>query len=332
MNTITETKFGTAFGREARLFVLSNGVLTAAFTDLGAALVSLKADGRETVLGYGDASGYERGSSSVGATVGRYAGRIGGAGFTLGGKEYRLEPNDGANHLHGTFAKRFFGAETDGDSLVFTLLSPEGEEGYPGELKLTVRASLEGNALTLAYSAETTRDTVLNITNHSYFNLNGGGSARGHRLRVFADEYAELGEGSIPTGRFINVKGTPLDFTEERGIEDALNAPGLAGTRGVDHSFILPGKGMKKAAELFSPESGLRLAVSTTQPTVHVYTSGFLAGDAAGMPLNGLPPVTHGAVCLETQHLPDSPNKPGFPTTALRKGERFGEVTEYRIS
>ena len=333
---ITETGFGRAFGREARLFTLSNGAIRASFTDLGAALVSLEAidgEGRphETVLGYDSAEGYAAGTSSIGAEVGRYAGRIGGAGFELNGVRYELSKNDGPNHLHGGFGRRYYSADGDGDAIVFGLVSPDGDEGFPGELSLRVRASLVGNALRMEFTAETDRDTYLNITNHAYFNLNGGGTVDSHLLRVNAREYAELGEGFIPTGRILPVRGTLFDFTEARPLSCVLDRPELAATRGLDHSFMLPGSGMRTAAELYSPDSGIRLVCRTTQPTVHVYTAGYLDLDGAPCLRGGARALSRGGVCLETQHLPDSPNKPEFPSALLRAGERRTDITEFGL-
>ena len=327
MNTFTEKSFGSAFGREARLFTVSDGDISASFTDLGAALVSLRFCGRETVLGYGSAEGYALGSSSLGATVGRYAGRIENARFTLGGREYRLPANDGPNHLHGCFAKRFFDVEASRDGLIFRLESPDGEDGFPGRLSLCVRAGLEGSSLRLAYEARTDSETVLNITNHSYFNLNGGGTVHGHRLRLFSDRFAEVREGLIPTGRLVPTSETVFDFTEERPLSGVLSSEEVKTTRGLDHSFYLPGEGLKRAAELYSPDTGVRMTVLTTQPTVHVYTAGFLDLDEAGLPVNGAPAARHGGVCLETQHFPNSPNIKEFPGTELGKGDVYSEET-----
>lgn len=330
MAKILEKSFGYANGREARLFCLDSPCLSVSFTDFGATLADITVcdrhgKPRSVVLGYADAAGYAEGSGSHGATVGRYAGRIGGAAFTLGGKEFRLSANDGKNHLHGGFFKRFYEVEKLPYGMRFNLVSPDGDEGFPGELRFSLKVSLLGNVLRLEYSAEADVDTVVNLTNHSYFNLNGNGAVLSHRLKLFADEYAETGAGLIPTGRLLPVYGTAYDFTEEKPISEVLAAL----PNGLDTSFILPGAGeMRNAAELYSEESGIRLLCRTTQPTVHIYTAGF-AASPSDPPLKGDFPQRFGGVCFETQHLPDSPNKPCFPSTVLRKGETFRETTEF---
>lgn len=334
MENIIETSFGKTGSGEAKLYTLSSDRISAGFTDYGCILARLTVPDRNgvprsVVLGYDSAEGYEAGTSFLGATVGRYAGRIGGAGFGLFGRRFTLSENDGENHLHGGFSKRFYSVRREGDSLVFSLVSPDMDEGFPGELRLSVRVAVYGNTLRIGYEAETDAPTVLNITNHSYFDLSGNGAA-GHRLKVFADRYAET-EGMIPTGRILPVAGTPLDFTCPRPIKDALDAPELAATRGLDHSFVLPeteGKPLRDAALLSSEETGITLLCRTTQPTVHVYTAGFLDLDSAAQGF-GKPLLRHGGVCLETQHLPDSPNRPEFPGVTLMPGERFREVTEF---
>ena len=322
MTNIFETEYGRVSGRGARLFHLENEFMRICVTDYGAALTGIflhAADGRtiNAVLSCPDAGGYERGSSSIGATVGRYAGRIANARFSLDGKEFLLEKNDGENHLHGGFNKRFWDSETIADGVRFTLVSADGDEGFPGELCVGVSYELIGSKLRLSYSAETDSATVLNLTNHSYFNLAGGGDISSHMLRLAPDEYAELDSENIPTGRFENVRGTRFDFTEARPI----------GSTVIDHSFILNNGGaLCEAARLYCPETGLGLICLTDQPTVHVYTADYVQLDTGGV----FP--KRGGVCLETQHLPDSPNKPCFPSVILRKGERFESITEFILT
>ena len=333
MVSISEKSFGYALGREASLFTLSSGSLAVSLTDLGAAIVSVFARdkyglARNVVLGYEGASGYASGTSSLGATVGRYAGRIGGSRFTLHGKEYLLSPNDGENHLHGGFPLRFFEAEKTENGVRFSLESPEGDEGFPGALALSVSYELDGSTLRIIWEAVSGADTHLNITNHAYFNLEGGGTAGEHLLSVNADAYAEVGAGLIPTGRLKLLAGSPLDFRAPDRLKRAIEDGRLSSTRGLDHSFILRGEAgkMREAARLFSEKTGILLICRTTQPTVHIYTAGFLYLDASGL----FP--RWGGVCLETQHLPDSPNKPAFPPTLLRAGETFREETEYEFA
>ncbi|MCR5610305.1 MAG: galactose mutarotase [Clostridiales bacterium] len=331
---LKEEYFGSAFGRRARLFTLSNGVVSAAFTDFGASLVSFRLKGgTEAVLSYDDAAGYALGSSYLGATVGRYAGRIGNAAFTLDGKEFSLPRNDGENHLHGGFSKRFFYAEIRGEELVLTLVSPDGDEGFPGEVRLALTVSLKGASLVVRYEAETDKKTVVNFTNHAYFNLDGSKNpVGGHVLKVFSDTFAETDAHLIPTGRLVPTAGTPLDLNSGAPLSGIVSDVRLAATRGLDHSFILDGEGLKKAAELSLPETGLTLTVSTTQPTVHVYTGGFLDGDTGEDFRGGIKKKSWLGVALETQRLPDSPNKPDFPKTELAPGERYKETTVYTLS
>ncbi len=332
--SVTEYGFGSASLWPAKLFTIKDGDLAVSVTDFGATVTDIVFPDRDgapvhAVLGYPSAEGYEKGGSFLGATVGRYAGRIGGAAFSLGGKRYELEKNDGGNHLHGGFSKRFWEASVSDGGVSFVLESPDGDEGFPGRLRVRVGFSVRENTLRIDYEAEAFGDTVLNLTNHSYFNLAGGGDAARHLLRVNADEYAELGEGNIPTGRLLPVEGTGFDLTRPRPLSEAINDPRLARTRGLDHSFIVPGEGLREAAELYSPESGIGLVLRTTSPTVHIYTAGFLAPDAGGTLSNGDAPSAHAGVCLETQRLPDSPNKPAFPSTLLRAGEKMTDATEF---
>lgn len=330
MRTANKIYFGNTTRGEAHSYSLFTQSFCARVTDFGASLVSLNVKNSEgklknVVLGYENAALYERGSSSIGATAGRYAGRIGGAAFTLGGKKYLLERNDGENHLHGGFSKRVWRAEAGENRVRFSLISPDGEEGFPGRLRVSCTYEAEGNTLRVIYEAETDAPTVINLTNHSYFSL--GGSAEEELLSVNAELYAELGAGSIPTGRLLPVKGTVFDLREPKRVGDIIGSPELCGTGGLDHSFIIKREaaGLAPAARLEDPETGLVLLCRTTRPTVHIYTANFLHLDAAG----SFP--RHGAVCLETQHLPDSPNKPGFPTTILRPGEEYREETEYEF-
>ena len=331
MTDVFEKSFGAVSGREAKLFVLDSGALSVGMLDYGCTLAFVRIPARDgetvnAVLGYPDAEGYSLGTSCIGATVGRFAGRIGGARFTLDGKEYLLERNDGENHLHGGFHKRFYDAVRIENGVRFTLVSPDMDEGFPGELAFTVSVTLEGSVLRFEYEAASSRDTVINITNHSYFNLEGGGDVRGHILRVNAESFAELGPGMIPTGRLLPVSGTALDFTSPRAIGDISSCEELSLPGGLDHSFALENGGaLAECARLYSEKTGVGLVCRTTQPCVHIYTGNFVQLDgAAAFPKNG-------GVCLETQHFPDSPNRPEFPAAHLRAGERFREVTEYEF-
>lgn len=322
MENIFENEIFTA---SPRLFKLGSGELSLEVTDLGAALVRLSFRGRPAVLGYDEPSLYAKGQSALGATVGRYAGRIGGARFSLDGSEYVLEKNDGENHLHGGFGKKLWRAEQLDNSVRFTLISPAGEEGFPGDVAVSAEYRLEGPVLRLVYRAFSSAPTPINLTNHTYFNLEGAGSVGDHTLTVNAPLYAETDGDLIPTGRFIETAGSALDLSSPRRLSELISEPSLARTRGLDHSFIVPGCGLRFAARLVSIKAGFGMDCFTTRPTVHVYTGGFLDSDpAAVFPQNG-------GVCLETQHLPDSPNRPEFPSAVLRPGEVFSAVTEYRF-
>ena len=335
MATVKKSPFGVVYGREAYLYTIENEKLSVSFCDYGCTLTRLVFKGKngasyDCAIGYGRPSEYASGTSLIGATVGRYAGRIANARFSLNGREYQLEKNDGENHLHGGFSKRFWSAEPAENGVRFSLISADGDEGFPGELNVCVTAELDGYVLRLTYEAESDADTVVNLTNHTYFNLSGG-DVRDHFLRVCSARYAELGEGMIPTGRLLKVNGTPLDFTNERRIGDALSFPSLNDAGGIDHSFILGTSGLHNAAEISCPENDLRILCRTTQPSVHIYTGNYLQDDAVGIDRSGKPLVQYGGICLETQHLPDSTNKSSFPSTILRKGDRYREVTEYEV-
>ena len=306
-------------------YVLKNNAgMSVCLTDLGAAVQSITLpdrDGRlrDVVLGYDTAQEYLSNDGYLGASVGRYANRIGGARFTLGGREYRITANEGKNTLHGGkgIDKCVFSAERDGNSVCFSLCEPDGSDGFPGKLEMSVRYTLtEDGALVIDYNAVSDADTVINLTNHSYFNLNGSGSALGHMLRLNAESYLEVDSELIPTGRLIGVDGTDFDFRTMREIKNGF----------YDHCFVLSGT---DCAELYSPVSGIRLSVETDMPAVQFYCAGNLS-ERKGK--NGSSYSKNHAVCLETQRFPDAPNKPGFPSAILRAGESFHSRTVYRFS
>lgn len=291
----------------------------------------------DVALGYDDLAGYEAGSSLFGAFVGRYANRIKGARFTLGGKTYQLEKNDGKNHIHGVYPRQIFDGQTEGNSLVLRRISPDGEGGYPGTLSVEVRYTLtEDDSLEIEYTASTDADTVINLTNHTYFNLNGDGSdVLGHFLQLDCDRYTEADEEAIPTGQIFPVEGTPMDFREGKTIGQDLFSdwPPLAMARGYNHNFIIdkdPGT-LQKFAECQGDLSGITLEAFTTQPAVQFYTGNFVAGDLAPFGKNHIRYPNYAGFCLETQHYPCTPNFPEFPSTILRPGEEFREKTIYRF-
>jgi aldose 1-epimerase len=294
------------------------------------------------VLGFPTLADYEAKNANYdfGAVVGRYVGRIAGARFTLEGKEVRLTPNDGPNALHGGpggFDRRVWnGRALSSRSVALDYVSPAGEQGFPGSLTVRVTYTLgNDNSLRIDYRATTDAPTVLNLTNHSYFNLAGAGSGtvRNHLLQIEADRLVETDGGGIPTGTFLPVRTTPFDFRRPAAVGTALDAthPQLEGRRGLNHSWLLKGgRGLRRTASLHDPASGRHLEVLTTEPSLHVYTANWFSGEDKGAQGTAYRP--HDGIALETQHLPDSPNRPDFPSTLLRPGEVFRSTTIYRFS
>lgn len=297
------------------------------------------------VLGFGNLADYEakNGDYAFGAVMGRYAGRIARARFMLDGKEIRLVANDGPNALHGgpngLFTKVWKMAPFHHGPIVGAVLhyiSPDGEQGFPGQLDIEVTYTLEpDNALRIEYEVWTSKTTVLNLTNHSYFNLAGAGSGtvQHHRLQILSDKLMESDQGGIPDGRFLAVGGTPFDFRQPKPIDSmiGLSHPQMEGRRGFNHSWVLPfDGGLHLAARLEDPGSGRRLEVLTTEPSLTVYTGNYFSGRDAGA--QGTVYRPHDGIALEAQHLSDSPNRSEFPTTVLEPGEIFRSTTIYRFS
>lgn len=286
----------------------------------------------DVVLGYDTAAAYEADTEHLGGTIGRVGNRIGGAAFSLNGKRYALAKNNGENHLHGGlrgFDKRLWDMSANGDSVVFERLSPDGEEGYPGNLRVRVTFTLTAdNALRIAYDAETDADTLVNLTNHAYFNLNGGGDVLGHELRIFADRFCENGEGCLPTGRLLDVEGTPFDFRGGKTVGADIGAEHeqLRRAGGYDHNYCLAGK---RAAVLRGEKSGVVMTVLTDLPGLQLYTANFLS-ERAGK--GGALMRERGAVCLETQLYPNAMDCYGFPSPVLRSGRRLRSETVYAFS
>jgi len=348
----TKKSFGkTPDGQPVDLYVLTNkGGAEVSITNYGGAVVSLKVPDRDgkladVVLGYDTADGYVNDKSFFGALVGRYGNRIGHAQFVLDCKTYALAKNNGENSLHGGvkgFNKALWSAKIlsakAGQSLELSYLSKDGEEGFPGNLKVTVIYTLtDANALRIEYSATTDKKTVVNLTNHSYFNLAGQGSGDilGHLLMIEADKFTPVDAGLIPTGELRDVAGTPFDFRKATAIgvridqdEEQLKRGG-----GYDHNFVLrraAGTGESLAARVVEPTSGRVLEVWTTEPGVQFYTGNFLDGKTAGK--GGVAYPKRSALCLETQHFPDSPNQPKFPSVVLEPSKRYHTITTYRFS
>jgi aldose 1-epimerase len=287
----------------------------------------------DIVLGFDDLAGYEADISSQGAFIGRYANRIKGAAFTHAGREYKLLKNDGDNYLHGILKKHVFSAESVSENqVVFKTLSAAGEEGFPGELKITVTYALDDeNRFTMEYSAQTDAETHINLTNHTYFDLSLGNdeTIENHLLRIESNRFLQLDENLLPTGKIIETAGTPFDFTHQKtvGRDIASNDVNLKIGRGYDHCFLLepgaPGE-LILAAEACAPGGERSMRIFTTQPAIQFYTGNFLDGALEG---KGRVFTFRSAFCLETQHYPDTPHHPEFPSTLLRPGEDFHETT-----
>lgn len=334
MIAVSSRPFGVAAGGEAAAcYDLKNerGMVVSVL-DYGCTIQRILVPDRtgalvDVALGYDDLAGYESGNCYFGAFVGRCANRIGGARFSLDGVTYSLSANDGEHHLHGVFPHRVFSAALDGNAIVFTRRSPAFEEGYPGNLDVTVRVSLtEDNALQLQYEAVTDAPTVVNFTNHTYFNLNGAGTILNHTLCLRADSFAETDAALIPTGRILPVDGTAMDFRESHTVGERIAQAG-----GYDHHYVLQ-PGPQPFAELIGDRTGIRMTVRTTQPGVQLYSGNFVQDDTAPFGKGGKRYAQHAGLCLETQHVPDSPNHPEFPSIVLRPGERYHEKTIYRFS
>ncbi len=348
---VTRQPFGsTSDGVPVELYTLivEKG-MKASITTYGGAVVSLEAPDRngklaDIVLGCDDVLRYEKQNAYLGALIGRYGNRIGRARFALDGVEYRLAKNNGANTLHGGlrgFDKRVWHAREvdrqEGAAIQLTYVSKDGEEGFPGNLSVTVNYVLTAkNELIIEYTAETDKNTVVNLTNHSYFNLAGQGTGTilGHEVMINADRFLPVDSGLIPTGEFRAVAGTPFDFTRATTIGARIDQGDeqLKFGGGYDHNWVLNKQqtGMSKAAEVYEPGSGRVMEVWTTEPGLQFYTGNFLDGTIHGKGGNAY--VYRGAFCMETQHFPDSPNKPQFPSTLLKPGDTYHSVTIYRFS
>jgi len=346
---VEKQPFGkTADGTPVDLYTLTNSKgVRVAITNYGGIVVSLFTPDRngnpgDIVLGFERLEDYLKGHPYFGAIIGRYGNRIAKGRFTLDGVEYKLAQNNGENHLHGGlvgFDKKVWKArdfvDAEGQHLELRYTSPDGEEGYPGNLDVTVTYSLnEQNQLRIDYVATTDKPTVVNLTNHSYFNLAGEGDILGHVLRLNADYFTPVDAGLIPTGELRPVKGTPFDFTEPTPIGARIEQDDeqLRYGRGYDHNFVLRGGGgsLAEAAEVYEPKTGRVLRVLTTEPGVQFYTGNFLDGTLRGK--YGRVYHRRTGFCLETQHFPDSPNKPHFPSTVLRPGQTYRSTTIYEFS
>ena len=347
---ITKESFGkTGNGENVDLYTLTNNLgMQAKIMNYGGIVVSLKVPDRngkmdDVVLGFNDLDSYLKGHPYFGAIVGRYGNRIAKGRFTLNGFEYKLAVNNGENHLHGGikgFDKVVWTAKEMrtkmGPALSLTYISKDGEEGYPGTLTATVVYTLtNNNELKLDYTVTTDKDTVSNLTHHSYFNLagEGNGDILSHILTLNGSRFTPTDAGSIPTGELKAVAGTPFDFLKPTVIGKRINDQDqqLQYGSGYDHNFVVNGKfgSLRSAATVYEPTSGRVLEVWTTEPGVQFYTGNFLDGTLTGK--SGKVYQKRFGFCLETQHYPDSPNHPAFPTTTLKKGATYRSTTVYRF-
>lgn len=337
-------------GREVHQYTLSNGAgMTAQIINYGATITSLTVPDRngkvaDVVLGYDTIDGYVNGTAYLGAIVGRYGNRIGKGQFQLDGKQYQLAVNDGENHLHGGktgFNKVLWEAilpdSSSQSSVQLRYVSRDGEEGYPGTVTLKVTYTLtDKNELRVDYEGTADRPTILNPTQHSYFNLSGafGNTILDHLLMIDADSITPVDKGLIPTGQVASVEKTPMDFRTPMAIGAHIDDQDeqLAFGRGYDHNWVLkgaPGQ-VRKVAELYDAASGRMMSVLTDQPGLQFYSGNFLDGTVIGK--NGIAYQHRTALCLETQAFPDTPNKPQFPSVTLRPGQTYRQTTIYQFS
>ncbi|MBN1506496.1 MAG: galactose mutarotase [Sedimentisphaerales bacterium] len=345
MNAHTDPFGRTPDGQEVHIYTLTSSKgLRARIMNFGATLVSIEVPDRhgtlrDVVLGFDALEGYFQPHPYIGSTVGRYANRIGNARFTLDGVEHKLSANEGVNQLHGGnvgFDKKLWSTQeavaADNEAWVkMTYLSKDGEEGYPGSLRCTVSYVLTNDdELRISYEAQTDKKTVVNLTNHSYWNLGGPDSSGilAHELLINSGKFTAIDKNLIPTGMIASVLDTPLDFSRPRVIGERLHHLG----KGYDHNYVVRGdaKAMKFCAKLREPQSGRVMEILSTEPGIQLYTSNYLDGSLTGK--GGGPLNKHAAVCLETQHFPDSPNKPSFPSTVLSPGEKFTSTTVHKFA
>lgn len=345
---ITEEKYGNLpDGREVKIFTLENGKGgRVKVTEYGAILISVEVPDREgkvadVTFGYDTLEGWLGNKSYFGATVGRFANRIAGGKFTLDGKEYTLATNNSPGgmpcHLHGGivgFDKVLWKGRVAGESVEFTYLSKDGEEGYPGNLAVKVVYSFDQeNKLTWKATATTDAPTVVNLVQHAYWNLSGDPAkpVMDHELTIDADKYLVVNKGLIPTGEQAVVAGTPMDFTKPEKVGSRIDAdfPALKGPKGYDHAYVLrAGNGVRRAAVLRDAASGRTMELSTDAPAMHFYTANFYGTPGK----NGVVHRGRTALCLETEGFPDAPNRPEFPSTVLRPGETYTHTMEFKFS
>lgn len=342
-----ETKASTEDTTEQKtpdVITIQNGNMKATFAARSAHIMSLQVpdkDGKLTdvVVGFPDPSDYASSTEPYfGATIGRYGNRIAKGKFKLDGQDYQITVNNGQNALHGGkngFQNQQWQAkQPDNKTVVFTRVSKDGEEGFPGNLTTSVTYSLtDSNELKIEYDVTTDKPTVVNLTNHAFFNLNGEGSGTilNHVLQINADKYTPVDTTLIPTGKLVSVKGTPFDFTKPETIGKRIDEKNeqLKNGLGYDHNYVLNGKGYKKAATVTGDKSGIVMDVYTEEPGLQFYSGNFM--QSKNNMRKGKDDFRT-AFCLETQHFPDSPNQPSFPSTTLKPGEKYHTVSAYKFS
>lgn len=347
---ITKKSFGTApGGYEVTEFTLTNRHgMELKVINYGCTITLLKVPDRDgvladIVLGYDHLEGYLQSNAYIGCVVGRFANRIANGKFSLEGKEYTLAPNASLHHLHGGvkgFSHAVWAAEEiyteEGMGIRFRHLSPDGDEGYPGNLHVEVTYMLhDDDTLSFAYHAVTDQPTIINLTQHTYFNLHGSKEhILDHQLMIYADHFLPVDETMIPTGEIRSVDGSPFDFRILKAVGSDIGQDDLqlAIGHGYDHSWVFhnPSGEMHHAATLYDPSSGRRMDLYTTEPGMQLYTANFLQSKAAGK--NNIALTPRSGLCLETQHFPDSPNHPGFPSVVLQPGEKYRSKTSLKFS
>lgn len=334
-------------GEKVQLFTIKNGAVSASLTNYGARCVSLLVPDKDqkptdVILGYDTGKEFvDNTTNFYGAIVGRYGNRIGNATFKLGDQVYNLEKNDGENSLHGgtngVYAKVWSVSNQTDTSVTFSYTSPDGEAGYPGNVLMTVTYAVNSkNGLEISYTGQTDKETVLNLTNHNYFNLSGAGEATilDHQLTIDADAITEVNDKLIPTGKSLKVEGNAFDFRKPFVIGDRIDEDNqqLKYGQGYDHNFELNKKDeFKSVATVYSPKSGVEMQVLTTEPGLQFYSGNFMKdNDPKGK--GGKSYGYRAAFCLETQHFPDAPNHPNFKSTTLKPGDKYETKTEYRFA
>lgn len=346
---VTSEHFGQIDGKEVRLYTLKNGDFEVKITNYGGIITSILMPDKnghidDIVMGFDSLQSYQAGHPYFGAIIGRYGNRIAKGKFRIGDTEFALATNNGPNSLHGGekgFDKQVWDAEIDdsGDTLglILSYISVDMEEGFPGTLKTSVRYELTpSNELVISYFAQTDRPTICNLTNHSYFNLNGhnSGDILSHELSINADYYTPVDESLIPTGELAGVEGTAFDFRTMTPVGSRISIENeqLKFGNGYDHNWVLTrqSEGLVEIAQLYSPQSGRLLKVSTSEPGVQFYTGNFLDGSLIGK--GGAIYQFRNGLCLETQHFPDSPNQESFPSTLLIPGNTYSSQTIYGFS